>query len=68
MIARAMFLLVASVVLVLAGIVYYSHLENRLVFYPARDFDDSPSNWNLSYRLVVLKATNDKPEKFYGCK
>ena len=56
MTARGMCLLLVLILLVLAGILFYPHLENRLVFYPDEGFDDSPSNWNLSYRDVLLRT------------
>jgi len=56
MTVRAMFLLATLILLILAGILFYSQLENRLIFYPDRGLDDSPSNWNLSYRDVLLRT------------
>jgi len=56
MTVRVMFLLATLIFLILAGILFYSQLENRLVFYPTRGLDDSPSNWNLSYRDVLLRS------------
>ena len=53
---RAMFLLLVLILLILAGIVFYPQLENRLLFYPDAGFDDSPSNWNLSYKDVLLRT------------
>ena len=56
MIVRAMLLLATLILLILAGVLFYSKLENKLIFYPDRGFDDSPSNWNLSYRDVLLRT------------
>jgi len=56
MTVRAMFLLATLILLILAGILFYSQLENRLIFYPDRGLDDSPSNWNLLYRDILLKT------------
>ena len=56
MTARGMCLLLVLILMILAGILFYPHLENRLVFYPDAGFDDSPSNWNLSYRDVLLRT------------
>jgi fermentation-respiration switch protein FrsA (DUF1100 family) len=56
MTVRGMFLLLALILLILAGILFYPQLENSLVFYPDEGFDDSPSNWNLPYRDVLLRT------------
>lgn len=56
MTVRVMFLLLVLILLILAGILFYPQLENRLIFYPDKGFDDSPSNWNLSYRDVLLRT------------
>ena len=56
MTVRGMILLLALILLIIAGILFYPQLENRLVFYPDRGLDDSPSNWNLSYRDVLLRT------------
>ena len=56
MTVRVMFLLLVLILLILAGILFYPQLENRLIFYPDKGFDDSPSDWNLSYRDVLLRT------------
>jgi fermentation-respiration switch protein FrsA (DUF1100 family) len=56
MTVRAMFLLSALIIMILVGVLFYSQLENKLIFYPDRALDDSPSNWNLLYRDVLLRT------------
>ena len=61
---RTMLLLIVLMGLIVSAIVFYPQLENSIIFYPDKNLDDNPSNWNLSCKDVRF-VTSDG-EKLHG--
>ena len=61
---RTMLLLLVLMGLIVSVIVFYPQLENSIIFYPDKNLDDNPSNWNLSCKDVRF-VTSDG-EKLHG--
>ena len=59
-----MLLLLVLMGLIVSVIVFYPQLENSIIFYPDKNLDDNPSNWNLSYKDVRFVASDG--EKLHG--
>jgi fermentation-respiration switch protein FrsA (DUF1100 family) len=53
-----MVLLLILLILVIGAIMFYPHLENKMIFYPERGLEDNPTNWNLPYKDVRFPTSD----------